>query len=47
MYYLCIKKYETKKSIKMYKYFPSNRFNSYNEYIEYLKMKGFAVDIPN
>lgn len=30
-----------------YKYFPSNRFDSYEEYIEYLKMKGFAVDINN
>lgn len=47
MYYLCIKKYETKKLIKMYKYFPSNRFDSYEEYIGYLKMKGFAIDILN
>ena len=28
-----------------YKYFPSNRFDSYEEYIKCLKMKGFAVDI--
>lgn len=31
----------------MCKFFPSNRFNSYEEYIEYLKMKGFAIDVPN